>query len=143
VSVALNPERLAAFEAKYGKAQRKKLKSRPAKRVVTAEQAFAEAWAADPLPGVEMVAQHKFHPDRGWAFDFAWPAAKLAVELEGFGSGFTVGRHQTYAGFREDCVKYNSAVTRGWRLLRFPSGDKREVADWLRTVKLALCGMEE
>lgn len=139
----VDPRGLAAFEAKYGKVQRKRLKSRQVKRVVTAEQAFADAWHADPLPGVHMLTQHRFHPERKWTFDFCWPEAMLAVELEGFGSGGDIGRHQSFTGYRGDCEKYTAAVLNGWRVLRFMSAEKKNVRDWIRTVKLALCGMKE
>jgi very-short-patch-repair endonuclease len=139
----VTPEQLASFEAKHGKVQRKRLKARKVKHVLTAEQVFAAAWEADPLPGAEMVREHQFHPDRKWRFDFAWPKVKLAVELEGFGTGGDTGRHQSFVGFRGDCEKYTAATLRGWRVLRFLSADKKHVADWIRTVKLALCGMEE
>lgn len=57
--------------------------------------------------------EYRFHTTRHWQLDFAWKERMLAVECEG------MGRHQTYAGFSEDCIKYNSAVLLGWRLLRF------------------------
>lgn len=99
-----------------------------------AERAFADAWHRSPLPGAEMVAEHRFHPPRLWRFDFAWPEAKLAVELEGR------GRHQTVVGVRNDCEKYNTALLDGWRVLRFPATDKRDAAEWVNTVKAALTG---
>lgn len=56
-------------------------------------------------------------PERAWRLDFAWPEHKIAVELEG---GIWVGgRHNRGAGFEEDAVKYNDAVIRGWRILRY------------------------
>jgi very-short-patch-repair endonuclease len=55
--------------------------------------------------------------DRGWRFDFAWPAVKLAVEIEG--GVRNMGRHQRPKGFTVDCEKYNAATLRGWAVLRF------------------------
>lgn len=130
-------QQLAAFEAKHGPVKRKLIKSKQVKLELTAEQVFAQAWESNPLPGVEMVREHRFHPVRLWRFDFAWPKAKLALELEG------MGRHQRYVGFREDAEKYNVALLAGWRILRFLSAEKKHVQDWLRTVKLALCGMSD
>jgi very-short-patch-repair endonuclease len=62
----------------------------------------------------------RFHPTRRWRFDFAWPELKLAVEVEG--GVFSNGRHSRGKGFTEDCIKYNSAVQLGWRVLRFTTG---------------------
>jgi hypothetical protein len=141
---SVSPEDVATFELKFGKVKRTRGKPRPPKpRELTAEETFADAWHSDPLPGAQMLTQYRFHPERKWAFDFCWPGAMLAVELEGFGSGVTIGRHQTYPGFREDCEKYTAAVLNGWRVLRFMSGEKKHVRDWLRTVKMALCGVKE
>ncbi len=132
-------ERLAAFEERHGpvKRVRKEGAVKQKKREPTAEEVFAQAWELDPMPGAEMVRELQFHPERKWRFDFAWPGAMLALELEG------VGRHQTFVGYRADCEKYNAATLRGWRVLRFMSAEKRHVADWLRTVKLALCGLDD
>jgi very-short-patch-repair endonuclease len=59
----------------------------------------------------------RFSLTRRWRFDFAWPAKKLAVEIEG--GSWKIGRHQRPQGFTADCEKYNSAVLSGWRVLRF------------------------
>jgi hypothetical protein len=68
---------------------------------------------------------------RRWKFDFAWHQEKpypwkLAVEIEGLtmrrgddGQWIMGGRHASIAGFREDCVKYNTAALLGWTVLRF------------------------
>ena len=61
--------------------------------------------------------QYKFHPSRKWKFDFAWPAIKLAVEVEG---GIWInGRHSRASGMQKDMEKYNAAVKLGWRVLRY------------------------
>lgn len=41
----------------------------------------------------------------------------LAVEVEG--GVYSNGRHVRGVGFEQDCYKYNCAVARGWRVLRF------------------------
>lgn len=83
----------------------------PAKRSVL-EELLAEQMAAEPcLPAP--VEELVFHPTRKWRFDFAWPARSIAVEVEG------QGRHQTFKGFEDDCVKYGEAALLGWTVLRF------------------------
>lgn len=62
------------------------------------------------------VAEHRFHPDRGWRMDLANQAAMLAVEVEGL--TFEGGRHQRFKGFTEDCKKYFEAMMLGWRVIR-------------------------
>jgi very-short-patch-repair endonuclease len=50
------------------------------------------------------------------AFDFAWPARMIALEIEG--GTHSGGRHTTAKGFSDDCEKYNIAAIRGWRVIR-------------------------
>lgn len=54
-------------------------------------------------------------PDRKWRFDFAWPAAALAVEVDGGQWKAGGGRHNTDA----DRDKLNRAAVLGWRIVRF------------------------
>jgi hypothetical protein len=49
--------------------------------------------------------------------DFAWPAAKLIVEVEGF--QFHSGRAQ----WDRDLARYNALVLRGWRIIRMTIKD--------------------
>ena len=53
---------------------------------------------------------------RKWRFDYAWVDELLAVEYEGIYAGKS--RHLTVQGFTEDCIKYDTAVILGWRVLR-------------------------
>lgn len=61
--------------------------------------------------------EYRFHPTRKWRLDFAWPAAKLAVEIEG--GIYRGGGHTTVAGIKRDVDKGNALTRLGWRLLRF------------------------
>jgi very-short-patch-repair endonuclease len=64
------------------------------------------------------LREFRFARDRDWRLDFAWPAAWLAVELEGvFGGG--TSRHTTATGYSGDCDKYNAAAEAGWTVLRY------------------------
>ena len=78
------------------------------------------------------VTEHRFHPVRGWRFDFAWPAELLAVEVEGITA--QGGRHQTASGFRKDCEKYNAAALLGWRLLRYVD---QQIRSWAAAREIA------
>jgi hypothetical protein len=62
------------------------------------------------------IAEHRFHDSRDWRFDYAWPAERIALEVEG--GVWTGGRHTRGAGFMADIEKYNAASTIGWRVLR-------------------------
>jgi very-short-patch-repair endonuclease len=61
--------------------------------------------------------EYKFHEKRAWKIDFAWPAAKIAVEIEG--GTYNQGRHVRPEGFERDCKKYNQLTAMGWTLFRF------------------------
>lgn len=101
--------------------------------VSKAEEALAEALARRPLPGWDLTPQYKFHPERRWTFDFAFPSVKLAVEVDGR------GRHQRVAGARNDAEKRNTAVLMGWRVLVFPATDKNKADEWAELIVEALC----
>jgi hypothetical protein len=57
----------------------------------------------------------RFHPTRLWRFDLAWPAVRLACEVDGGQFMAGGGRHNTDA----DREKINHAAALGWRVLRF------------------------
>lgn len=59
-----------------------------------------------------------FHPTRKWRVDFAWPAIKLLVEIEG-GTKYGNSRHSKGFGFDADAEKYNTASAMGFVLFRF------------------------
>lgn len=90
-----------------------------------AEDAFALGCRLHGIP--DPVREYRFAPPRLWRLDFAWPdhplpgapGLRLAVEIEGVTrSG---GRHQRIGGFKEDCVKYQTALALGWLLYRVPA----------------------
>jgi very-short-patch-repair endonuclease len=67
------------------------------------------------LPAPEKQTQ--LIPGRKFAFDFYWPSAKLAVEIQG--GTWHVGGHSTGTGIARDCTKANLAVMHGYRILHF------------------------
>lgn len=69
--------------------------------------------------GLTWVREHVFHPERKWAFDFAFVEQKVAIEIEG--GVWKRGRHTRPTGFIKDCEKYNAAAEMGWTVFRYPS----------------------
>ena len=78
------------------------------------EEAAALTIRALALP--EPEREYRFMPPRRYRFDFAWPDALVALEVEG--GIYNGGRHTTAAGFTGDCEKYTEAALRGWRVIR-------------------------
>ena len=68
--------------------------------------------------------EYRFHPERKWRFDFAWPKRKIAVEVEG--AVWARGRHTRGAGYTADCTKYNAAAELGWQVFRYTTGQVQD-----------------
>lgn len=58
------------------------------------------------------VTEHRFDERRRWRLDFAFPAERLAVEVDG-------GVHRIKGRFAGDIEKSNALTLAGWILLRF------------------------
>ncbi len=93
-------------------------KPRKPREPSTLERDFMFRWRAINGPAYE--PEFKFNPERRWRFDFAFPKAKVAIELEG--GHWTNGRHTRGSGFEADCEKYNEAALAGWTVFRLTSG---------------------
>lgn len=80
----------------------------------------------------EPVRELRFHPDRRWRFDFAWPDALVAIEIDG--ATWTQGRHTRGKGYESDCEKLNEAALMGWQALRVTGRHVRsgQALEWLR-----------
>ncbi|MBE4575617.1 hypothetical protein BOO29_10945 [Vibrio navarrensis] len=80
-------------------------------------------------------AEFRFHKTRRWRFDFAYPAQRVAIEVEG--GTWANGRHTRGKGYAADCEKYNVAALEGWRVLRF-TGDMIKSGDAITMIEEAL-----
>lgn len=97
------------------------------------EVAFANLWAIAGDRSRRPVREHPFAESIGrkWRIDFAWPEAKVGVELEGgvyrggFGGGTAKGGHNSATGFQKDIEKYNAANDLGWAIYRYTVFDLR------------------
>ncbi len=82
-----------------------------------------------PEPGLE----YKFHPERRWRFDFAWPDWRVSngkesdpyggLALEVQGGIWSMGRHNRGAAMLKEWEKLNEAAAMGWRVLYFQPSD--------------------
>jgi very-short-patch-repair endonuclease len=77
-------------------------------------------------------AEFRFHPVRLWRFDFAWPALKIALEVDG--GAWSGGRHTRGKGFIADQDKTNAAMSLGWAVFRTTPDRlyKRELGELVR-----------
>ena len=85
-----------------------------------AEGRFQDLMVSNHL-SAGMAREYRFAYPRRWRFDFAWPAWKFAVEVDGLGWRGRPGRHQTAIGFLADAEKYEAAMLAGWTVYRVPS----------------------
>jgi len=98
-------------------------------------EARFDVWVL-PLLSVQPVQQHRFHPTRRWRFDYAYPDARLAIEVDGGQYTPRGGRHNTDV----DREKLNEAAKLGWRVLRYSGAmlkDPARVAADIEAARLA------
>jgi len=97
------------------------------------EDLLASQIKALQLPAPER--EYAFAPDRRFRADFAWPASRLLVEIEGLTR--EGGRHQRFAGFEADAEKYRIAHDLGWLVLRFTPLQVK-LGHAIRSIEIAL-----
>lgn len=85
------------------------------------------------LPAPE--AEHRFAAPRRWRFDWAWPAQKVALEVQG--GLFVQGRHARGAALLKEHEKLNEAAALGWRVL-FTTPKDLETCPTLDALRRAL-----
>lgn len=101
---------------------------------VEAKPEFAFA-GKDATPADRAVVAAMHGKPRRWRFDWAFPAHRVAWEIEG--GHWTGGRHNTGAGFIKDMEKYNTAALLGWKVIRSTTS-KASKASALKFVKQAI-----
>lgn len=86
---------------------------------------FEATWRL--LGGPELEREYQFCPDRKWRADYVFRLKdrlgieqKYIVELDG--GVWTGGRHVRGGGYIADCMKINSAVLLGYRVIRIATG---------------------
>ncbi len=103
---------LAARFPEVAQAERKKL-----------EEAFASGLRMFGRDIPEPVREHRFDAERRWRFDFAWPDAKVAVEIHGGAHLGQRGGHTSAKGLHRDAEKSSAAAMAGWLLLTLTGED--------------------
>ena len=77
------------------------------------------AAAVSKKTGVDYQFEYRFAaPDRQWRSDIAFPAAKVAVEIDG--GIWTYGRHNRAASMLDDMEKGNGYAARNWVVFHTP-----------------------
>lgn len=92
--------------------------SKAARRVAMLAGRFIERGSPEP------EREYYFHFKRKWRFDLAWPALRVAVELQG--GGFMGGRHSRGAGLASDCEKLTHAAAAGWVVILLTHGQAKD-----------------
>jgi hypothetical protein len=106
--------KLAAFGVSQPSALPRKRPAKLTKPQDATTALFLAVLKAVGLP--HPVPEWRFARPRKWAFDFAWPLQKVALEVEG--GIWTRGRHTQGTGYKADMEKYSRAAILGWRLYR-------------------------
>ena len=91
---------------------KKQIAKKPAQ---SAPDAFTRLCASELH--VECVREYRFHEKRRWRFDYAIPAHKIAIEIDG--GVWVLGRHNRPQGYIADLEKFNEAAANGWLVLKF------------------------
>lgn len=95
-------------------------------KVSKLERRFSQQLADNPdLPAHQR--NYFFLPDRDLELDYAWPAVKVAVEVQGMA-------HRIKAKFKRDIEKRALALLAGWRILEVGGEEVRsgKALEWLR-----------
>lgn len=94
------------------------------------EARFVQQLKAVHAPAWER--NYRFHGERKWELDFAWPEDRFAVEIDG-------EVHRIKERFHKDITKHAAALIAGWMVLRVDGRAVRsgEALEW--ALKLLSC----
>lgn len=67
---------------------------------------------------------YRFDLPRRWELDFAWPMARVAIEVQG--GLHSYGAHVRPAGYKRDAAKSRRAQLMGWILLPCTAADLKD-----------------
>lgn len=114
----LDPQRVPEARGERAPARGpKKARGNP----TTASKLETELYGHLTVMQLKPELQHKFHPERRWRLDFAFPDVMVGVEVDGgvfaAENGGTAGRHARGAGIVEGFEKKNAAAELGWFVL--------------------------
>lgn len=81
--------------------------------------------------GLQLFQEYRFDKtgEKGYLFDYCVPDIMTAVEYEGIFS--EKSGHTTITGFTKDVLKYNLALTQGWRVIRLTALNYETLIDEL------------
>lgn len=94
---------------------------------------FSMACIAYGLPCPQR--EFRFHPDRKFRFDYAWPERKVAVEMNGGIWMKGGGAHSRPTNIKRDMEKNTLAAVLGWRILSY---EPRRILDAIPEIAEAL-----
>lgn len=106
-------------------------KYRPTQKIYDSnfEETFHQLWKAHST--YPIVHHHTVHLSRKWEIDFCFPTERIAIELQGYGTG-----HLSYKNMQRDYNKHNDLILAGWVLLYFMTADiKDEPERTISTIK--------
>jgi len=105
------------------------------------ERLFETCWARFSHGAPGPVREYRFHPTRKWRLDFAWPAVRVGVEIQG--GTWTRGRHTRGIGYERDCEKLNEAQALGWRVFYLTTSMlEAEPVRWITMIATAVLGLK-
>jgi very-short-patch-repair endonuclease len=110
------------------KAQRSSRTSTPIE-----DEMLRQATADGTIPTPER--EHRFHPDRNYRFDLAWPELKLGMEIDG-GIWMPRSGHTSGKGYTSDREKDAEALCLGWLVLRVTADQVKsgQALHWLAVI---------
>ena len=85
-----------------------------------------------PIP----VFEYRFHPERKWRLDLAWPRFRVCMEVQG--GIFIQGRHNRGAALLKEWEKLNALCCLGWRVLYVQPKDVC-LAETVDMIRKAIC----